>query len=107
LTAQPGGELDAELIEARALGKAASGRRAPFTRSFRHLSSRWKWAGSHHLFGPFSALPAWQGSGFTTWHQETPPVARADRVRRHHERRRRSRVDRHERECGGSPDWRL
>ena len=35
IRAQPGGELDAELIEARALGKAASGRRAPFTLSFR------------------------------------------------------------------------
>jgi len=32
---QPGNELEAELIEARALGKEASGRRAPFTLSFR------------------------------------------------------------------------
>jgi hypothetical protein len=35
IRAQPGGELDAELIEARALGNAARGRRAPFTLSFR------------------------------------------------------------------------
>jgi hypothetical protein len=35
IRAQPGGELDAELIEARALGKAATGRRVPFTLSFR------------------------------------------------------------------------
>jgi hypothetical protein len=35
IRAQPGGELDAELIEARALGKGAGGRRAPFTLSFR------------------------------------------------------------------------
>jgi hypothetical protein len=35
IRAQPGGELEAELIEARALGKPARGRRVPFSLSFR------------------------------------------------------------------------
>ena len=35
IRAHPERELEAELIEARALGKAASGRRVPFTLSFR------------------------------------------------------------------------
>jgi hypothetical protein len=35
IRAQPGGDLEAELIEARALGKAAGDRRAPFALSFR------------------------------------------------------------------------
>ena len=35
IRSQPGRELEAELIEARALGKAAGGRRVPFTLSFR------------------------------------------------------------------------
>jgi hypothetical protein len=35
IRAQPGSELEAELIEARALGNAARGRRVPFTLSFR------------------------------------------------------------------------
>jgi hypothetical protein len=35
IRARPGGELEAELIEACALGRAAHDRRAPFTLSFR------------------------------------------------------------------------
>lgn len=37
IRAEPGGELEAELIEARALGTAAGGRRVPFTLAFRTL----------------------------------------------------------------------